>query len=174
MSLWREAPASPVRTVTAESRTQSPPRLWELNRSCWFSFWFSGFWRALSKGTAWAGFYCEMLLLLAQPKPWGRVVPFWYVSGFFMAKTFGCPLRLACANTCALLAVMRPSVLGAQSPMLRPPPTGRSAPVTMLASSDSSHATAATASFGVTRLGERDRRGHLPEVGVRGGGNKQK
>ncbi len=24
----------------------------------WFSFWFSGCWRALAKGTAWAGFYC--------------------------------------------------------------------------------------------------------------------
>ena len=24
----------------------------------WFSFWSSGCWRALAKGTAWAGFYC--------------------------------------------------------------------------------------------------------------------
>ena len=32
----------------------------------WFSFWFSGRWRALAKGTAWAGFYWEILLLL----PW--------------------------------------------------------------------------------------------------------
>ena len=29
-----------------------------------FSFWFSGCWRALAKGTAWAGFYCAILLLL--------------------------------------------------------------------------------------------------------------
>ena len=26
----------------------------------WFSFWFSGCWRALAKGTAWAGFYCAI------------------------------------------------------------------------------------------------------------------
>ena len=31
---------------------------------CWFSFWFSGCWRALAKGTAWAGFYRAILLLL--------------------------------------------------------------------------------------------------------------
>ena len=29
----------------------------------WFFFWFSGCWRALAKGTAWAGFYCAILLL---------------------------------------------------------------------------------------------------------------
>ena len=29
----------------------------------WFSFWFSGCWRALAKGTAWAGLYCAVLLL---------------------------------------------------------------------------------------------------------------
>ena len=29
----------------------------------WFSFWFSGCWRALAKGTAWAVFYCVILLL---------------------------------------------------------------------------------------------------------------
>ena len=29
-----------------------------------FAFWFSGCWRALAKGTAWAGFYCLILLLL--------------------------------------------------------------------------------------------------------------
>ena len=32
--------------------------------AAWFSFWFSGYWRALAKGTAWAGFYCAILLLL--------------------------------------------------------------------------------------------------------------
>ena len=26
----------------------------------WFSFWFSGCWWALAKGTAWAGFYCAI------------------------------------------------------------------------------------------------------------------
>jgi len=26
----------------------------------WFCFWFSGRWRALAKGTAWAGFYCAI------------------------------------------------------------------------------------------------------------------
>ena len=31
----------------------------------WFSFWFSGCWRALAKGMAWAGFYCVILLLCA-------------------------------------------------------------------------------------------------------------
>ena len=39
---------------------------WGLNkrsRPAWFSFWFSGCWRALAKGTAWAGFYCVTLLL---------------------------------------------------------------------------------------------------------------
>ena len=30
----------------------------------WFFFWFSGRWRALAKGTAWAGFYRAVLLLL--------------------------------------------------------------------------------------------------------------
>ena len=30
----------------------------------WFSFWFSGCWRALAKGTAWAGFYSAIRLLL--------------------------------------------------------------------------------------------------------------
>ena len=34
----------------------------------WFSFWFSGCWRALAKGTAWAGFYCAILLLLISPE----------------------------------------------------------------------------------------------------------
>ena len=35
----------------------------------WFSFWFSGRWRApLAKGTAWAGFYCAILLLLLSHK----------------------------------------------------------------------------------------------------------
>ena len=34
----------------------------------WFSFLFSGCWRALAKGTAaWAGFYCTILLLLLLP-----------------------------------------------------------------------------------------------------------
>ena len=28
------------------------------------SFWFSGCWRALAKGTAWAGFYCTVLLVM--------------------------------------------------------------------------------------------------------------
>ena len=30
----------------------------------WFSLWFSGCCRSLAKGTAWAGFYCSILLLL--------------------------------------------------------------------------------------------------------------
>ena len=30
----------------------------------WFSFWFSGRWQALAKGTAWAGFYSVILRLL--------------------------------------------------------------------------------------------------------------
>jgi hypothetical protein len=32
----------------------------------WLSFWFSGCWRALEKGTttSWAGFYCSVFLLL--------------------------------------------------------------------------------------------------------------
>ena len=28
----------------------------------WLSFWLSGCWRALAKGTAWAGSYCVILL----------------------------------------------------------------------------------------------------------------
>ena len=43
----------------------------------WFSFWFSGCWRALAKGTAWAGFYWAILLLLfylaTTRAPVGRV-----------------------------------------------------------------------------------------------------
>ena len=34
--------------------------------TAWFSFWFSGCWRALAKGTAWAVFYCVILLLLLE------------------------------------------------------------------------------------------------------------
>jgi hypothetical protein len=33
----------------------------------WLSFWFSGCWRALAKGTAWASFCCAILLLLHAP-----------------------------------------------------------------------------------------------------------
>ena len=37
----------------------------------WFSFWFSGCWRALAKGTAWAFFYSAILLLLLPKPPHG-------------------------------------------------------------------------------------------------------
>ena len=46
-------------------RAADPPTVRSGEWPAWFSFWFSGCWRALAKGTAWAGFYCVILLLLA-------------------------------------------------------------------------------------------------------------
>ena len=47
-----------------------PPPCAPTNGRPGFPFWFSGCWRALAKGTAWAGFCCVILLLLRS----GRVV----------------------------------------------------------------------------------------------------
>ena len=43
------------------------PDLRSVEWPAWFSFWFSGCWRALAKGTARVGFDCEILLLLRSP-----------------------------------------------------------------------------------------------------------
>ena len=45
------------------SSTQNPQEL---------SFWFFGCWRALAKGTAWAGFYCIMRILLKPTEAWAH------------------------------------------------------------------------------------------------------
>ena len=44
----------------------------------WFSFWFSGCWRALAKGTAWAGFYC---VITTPPS----LLPYFAVTLFHVA-----------------------------------------------------------------------------------------
>ena len=33
----------------------------------WFSFWFYGCWRALAKGTAWAGFIAQLFFFFYPP-----------------------------------------------------------------------------------------------------------
>ena len=47
-----------------DMKRDRPPTVRSDEWPAWFSFWFSGCWRALAKGTVWAGFYCAILLLL--------------------------------------------------------------------------------------------------------------
>ena len=62
--------SKPAHAVPVASARPRPSTVRSDEWPAWFSFWFSGCWRALAKGTAWAGFYCViLLLLLASARP---------------------------------------------------------------------------------------------------------
>ena len=51
-------PLSPQAVNPGRVDPHDPPTVRSGEWPAWFSFWFSGCWRALAKGTAWADFYC--------------------------------------------------------------------------------------------------------------------
>ena len=56
----------PASFLTRNSRNSRPSTVCSDEWPAWFSFWFSGRWRALAKGTVWAVFFRVILLLLRR------------------------------------------------------------------------------------------------------------
>ena len=91
----------------------------------WFSFWFSGRWRALSKGTARAGFYRTVLLSTLHRARVGQGPPGhgWLAIavGFWSGRALA--TGTAWAGLCLIhhhraILLLRPRSAGRQSPVL--------------------------------------------------------